>query len=101
MSEAKTNLLMQQQRLSRGLKGIIVALLALIGILKISIGGVINVPVALLFGDLFVVFFALQVLFAFYLIFFPKAKSKKRVTLVFLSIFGLLIISSAFYAGNL
>ena len=56
MSEAKTNLLMQQQRLSRGLKGIIVALLALIGILKISIGGVINVPVALLFGDLFVVF---------------------------------------------
>ncbi|OQC11281.1 MAG: DNA translocase SpoIIIE [Tenericutes bacterium ADurb.Bin087] len=101
MSEAKSNLLLQQQKISRGLKGIIVALLALIGILKISIGGVINVPVALLFGDLFVIFFSLQVVFAIYLIFFPPAKSKKRMALVFLSIFGLLIVSSAFYAGTL
>ncbi len=101
MSETKSTLLVQQQKISRGLKGIIVALLALIGILKISIGGVINVPVALLFGDLFVVVFSLLVVYAFYLIFFPRPQSKRRACFVFLSIFGLLTISSAFYAGSL
>ena len=76
MSEAKTNLLMQQQRLSRGLKGIIVALLALIGILKFRL-------VASLMSRLhfylatYLSSFALQVLFAFYLIFSQKLKVKE------------------------
>lgn len=101
MNSKVSNQIIVQKKVSRGLKGMILALFALIGILKISLGAVINVPVALLFGDLFVAAFGLIVLLAFYLMLFPLPKKKLRTTVVFLSILGLIIISSAFYAGIL
>lgn len=93
--------LVHQKKVARGLKGFIVALIALIGILKVSVGGVINVPIALLFGDLFILFFSLQIIFSFYLMLFPLPKKKRRTTAIVLSIVGLLIVASTLYAGTL
>ena len=99
MSSNFASAIIKEKKVTRGLKGSILALLALIGILKISLGAVINVPAALLFGDLFVGFFGLLILLAFYLILFPFPKRKRRTALVFLSFFGLLILGSTLYAS--
>lgn len=101
MSSNFTSAIIKQKKIARGLKGSILALISLIGILKISLGAVINVPIALLFGDLFVGFFGLLIILAFYLILFPFPKKKRRAVVIFLSFFGLLILGSTLYAGLL
>lgn len=101
MSSNFTSAIIKQKKIARGLKGSILALISLIGILKISLGAVINVPIAFLFGDLFVGFFGLLIILAFYLILFPFPKKKRRTIIVFLSFFGLLILGSTLYAGLL
>lgn len=99
MSKYKNVSINHQKRVTRALQGIILALLALIGILKISIGGVINVPIALLFGDIFVVFFTAQILLAFYLMVFPISKKRKRLLIIFFSFLGLILMTSITYAS--
>lgn len=99
MSKSKIVSKHHQKRVTRALQGIILALLALIGILKISIGGVINVPVALLFGDIFVIFFAAQILLAFYLMVFSISKNRKRMLLIFFSFLGIIMVTSFAYAS--
>lgn len=99
MSSNVNSQIIQQKKIARGLKGFILALVALIGILKISVGAIVNVPVALLFGDMFVAIFGLIILLSFYLMLFPFPKKKRRTALVFFSIFSLIIIASTFYAG--
>lgn len=71
MNKPTSKRINDQKKVTRGLKGLIIALFAAIGILKISIGGVVNVPIALLFGDIFIGFFTLLIMFAFYLMLFP------------------------------
>ncbi len=101
MNKPTSKRINDQKKVTRGLKGLIIALFAAIGILKISIGGVVNVPIALLFGDIFIGFFTLLIMFAFYLMLFPLPKTRARNVYVFLSLIGLLTVSAVLYASIL
>ena len=101
MKQIKPISINKQKKSMRNLKSLIVILFAFIGILKISIGGVVNVPIALLIGDFFIGFFVLVIAFTLYFMLAPTPVKGKRLASIILALIGLLIVGSAIYGGVL
>ncbi len=101
MKKNQTISISKQKKTMRNLKSLIVILFAFIGILKISIGGVVNVPVALLIGDFFISFFVLVIVFTLYFMLVPLPLKRKRLVFVTLAIVGLHFVGSGIYGAVL
>lgn len=99
MKQNKTISVSKQKKSMRYLKSLIVILIAFIGILKISIGGVVNVPIALLLGDFFLGFFVLVIAFTLCFMLVPALGNKKRVVAIILALVGLLLVGSGIYGS--
>lgn len=99
MAKKPIDINLYRKRSYRSLFSLILALVAIIGLLKVSVGSIFNFPIAFLFGDGFVVFFALLIVYAFFLLVSPRPKVFARPAAVIISFVSLFLVSVVFLAS--